>query len=175
MTCHSEAPSYPVRGEDNEMETWGAGVIFQSTPCPALLNYTCSSSCPGVRSCSVGSRAEPVTGESVGDVWRVAGRQWRPPGGSDCWVSRVSRSTLCLFPPCISQGLNSSLEGTADLSVEKGAPLGRWWSAIEVSKGKDRGMCWAPESNAVRGTIALAPEIIALYTIVYLVNRRAPS
>lgn len=111
MTCQSEAPSYPVRGEDNEMETWGAGVIFQSNPCPALLNYTCSPSCPRVHSCSVGSHAEPVTGESVGDVWRVAGRQWRALGGSDCWVRLVSRSTLCLFPLASPRGWTARWRG----------------------------------------------------------------
>lgn len=63
---------------------------------------------------------------------------------------------------CISQGLKSTLKEMADRSVEKGAPHGK-------------GTCWSPESNAVHGTIALAPEIIALYMIVYMVNQRVLS
>jgi len=68
MMCQSEALSDPVKGEYNEMDPWGVGVIFQSTPCSALLNFTCSSFCPGGHSGSVESCTEPVTTKSLGDM-----------------------------------------------------------------------------------------------------------
>lgn len=47
------------------METWRTGVIFQSAPCPALLNFTCSSSCPGVQ---CGELLRACHHESPGDM-----------------------------------------------------------------------------------------------------------
>lgn len=50
------------------MESWGAAVIFQPTPCPALFKFTCFSSCPGVQPGSLESCTEPVTTESLSDL-----------------------------------------------------------------------------------------------------------
>lgn len=62
------------------METWAAGVVFQSIPCPALLNLTYSS-CSGEHSCSVGSCTEPVT-KFLRDMCGVL-----LAGSGDLWVT----------------------------------------------------------------------------------------
>lgn len=83
------------------METWGAGVIFQSTPCPALLNFTCSSSCPGVHSCSLESCTEPVTTESLG---HMCGGLLE--GSEDLWVAVTAGWALWADQRCVSPPLH---------------------------------------------------------------------
>lgn len=67
------------------METWAAGVIFQSTPCPALLNFTCFS-CPEGHSCSVGSCIEPVTTKFLREMCGVLLE-----GSEDLWMAVTAR------------------------------------------------------------------------------------
>lgn len=89
------------------------------------------------------------------NAMKTSGLQWLL--GESC--KQINVVSLLL---CISQELKSTLQEMADLSVEEGAPQGK-------------GTRWSPKSNAVLGTIALAPEIIALYMIIYLVNQRVLS
>lgn len=95
----SQALSHPGGEEDDGL---GAELIFQPTPCPALLNFTVTSSCPGVHSSGLESCTKGVTTQSPGDQH---GRKHRRPRG-------------------VSQELNSKSEEKDELSMEKQVPPG---------------------------------------------------
>lgn len=166
------ARSDPVRGEDGEMATWSYFPVH-SMPCTFKLDLLFLFRGALLQCGELHRTCHHWVPQ--GHVWSAAGRQWRPLGGSDCWVSSVSRSVFS-FPWYLPRA--EKLVGGDSWYIWEWSTSGKVMVCHQDLKGRKQK--YIPRTKVLgikcwEWNNCFSSEICAVYTINYLMDQRVPS